>query len=66
MDAIWSYGFLYKVRQVHSYSEQHTHLQNFDTGRLISERIWTDDVMDTEHWNASTRSWFLTSKWENG
>jgi len=56
MDAIWSYGFLYKVRQVHSYSEQHTHLQNFDTGRLISERIWTDDVMDTEHWNASTRS----------
>lgn len=53
MDAIWSSRFLYKVRQFHSYSEQHTHLQNFDTGRLISERNLTDIVTDTEHWNAS-------------
>jgi hypothetical protein len=25
MDAIWSYRFSCKVRQVHSYSEEHTH-----------------------------------------
>jgi hypothetical protein len=54
MDAIWRYKFLYEVSQVHACSERHIHVQNFDTGRrLILERNWSDDVIDTEHWNAS-------------
>jgi hypothetical protein len=39
---------LYMVRQVSSYSEQRTHVQNFDTGRIILERYWTDEVTDPE------------------
>jgi len=52
MDAIWSYKFLYKARQVHSYSEQHKHLQNFVTDRLTLERNWTNNVTETKYWNA--------------